>query len=428
MSHTYKPTIVVAAYNREIPLKRILKSISSSVFPDKNINLVISIDKSENDKVLEIANEFQWEWGQKKVIEHSKNLGLRSHILKCGDLTEIYDSIILLEDDLYVSPYFYIYAQKALNFYSEEERVAGISLYSHRYNETAFMRFTPLKDKHDSYFMQIPSSWGQAWSKKHWRSFRYWYDIHHTEKITSKDLVPPNVTLWPETSWKKYYFKYVIEENKYFVYPYRAFSTNCADVGTHHVDNRTCLQEPLEMLQSDYKFPEFGASYIVYDSHCELNDGSLKLISPDLASYDFEVDFYGTKDLNKVRKEFLITSKKFSGNPIRSFGRSFKPHEMNVVFGNEGSTFHLIRKEDAITEPFRMIDSTRNSYYYDIPEFLLLKSQGHIRSEDLISSDAKILSGYHELMSLKRYNTYKLFQFLITFEKSIIKLFSSVKD
>ena len=54
--------------------------------------------------------------GIKKIIKHSKNLGLRAHVITCGDLVNIYDNIIVLEDDLFVSPYFYKYANDALNF------------------------------------------------------------------------------------------------------------------------------------------------------------------------------------------------------------------------------------------------------------------------------------------------------------------------
>src|SRR5690606_9450469 len=38
---------------------------------------------------------------------------------------------------------------------------------------------------------------------------------------------------WPATSWKKYFAAYLVETQRWFVYPYAAYSTNCAEPGAH---------------------------------------------------------------------------------------------------------------------------------------------------------------------------------------------------
>ena len=105
-----KPAIVVVAYNRDKALKRLLNSLESADYSGfSDITLVISIDKSDSTEVIETAEAFSWEQGEKRVITHPERLGLKKHILGLGDLTAEFGSIIMLEDDLFVSPLLYHY-------------------------------------------------------------------------------------------------------------------------------------------------------------------------------------------------------------------------------------------------------------------------------------------------------------------------------
>ncbi|MFT5779510.1 MAG: hypothetical protein ACI837_002469, partial [Crocinitomicaceae bacterium] len=156
------PAIIVVAYNRPASLLRLLTSIANGNYLVKKIPLHISIDRSDVKEVGEIANDFDWEHGEKIVQISEDRLGLKNHILQCGELTESYGAIIMLEDDLLVSPNFYEYARKGLDFYSDEIKVAGISLYSYEVAESCGYPFSAIKDQSDVYFMQIASSWGQA--------------------------------------------------------------------------------------------------------------------------------------------------------------------------------------------------------------------------------------------------------------------------
>lgn len=178
-----KPVIVVVAYNRPQSLKRILKFIGNAKYPDKNVPLIISIDKGDNEEVLNIANDFVWEYGEKIVDYQKENLKLRKHILKCGNWSKKFGSVIILEDDLIVSPYFYAYAQKALSFSTDKHYIGGISLYNHRWNVNVSEPFEISDDPFDNWYFQFASSWGEAWTKEQWISFLEWY-----EKNESKDL------------------------------------------------------------------------------------------------------------------------------------------------------------------------------------------------------------------------------------------------
>jgi len=109
-----KPAIVVVGYNRPKALERLLRSIHDADYSDySDISLVISLDKGPSE-VRDIASSFLWRYGPKRLIIHEARLGLRSHILSCGDLSQTYRTVIILEDDLVVSPAFYDYAVQSV--------------------------------------------------------------------------------------------------------------------------------------------------------------------------------------------------------------------------------------------------------------------------------------------------------------------------
>ncbi|MDF2668785.1 MAG: family 2 glycosyl transferase, partial [Paenibacillus sp.] len=228
--------IVVVAYNRRHALERCLRALSHANYPHNKVKLVISIDGcASNHDVVEAARSFSWKHGDKEVIYQKQNLGLRQHIMQCGNLSHKYGSIILLEDDIYVSPDFYSYALQASHYYKNNCRIAGISLYSPRFNETSKLPFEPLQGKYDVFFSQLPTSWGQVWTSRQWGSYTKWYKSQSASSIDNFNhpSIPGSVKRWPSTSWKKYYAKYMLEQNQYFVYPYDSLSTNFGDPGIH---------------------------------------------------------------------------------------------------------------------------------------------------------------------------------------------------
>jgi len=202
------PVIIVVAYNRSVGLNRLLSSLDRAVYPSKDIPLIMSIDGDGSPDVVEISNLFSWRHGTKRVLCHNQHLGLKNHILSCGELTTEVGNIIILEDDLVVSPQFYRFAIGALDYYCPSDHIAGISLYQYQITENGFFPFTPLGDEFSTYFMQVPSSWGQVWTPDQWKRFRQWLDRENT-RPTQVNL-PSYVDDWPDTSWKKTYFKYLI--------------------------------------------------------------------------------------------------------------------------------------------------------------------------------------------------------------------------
>jgi hypothetical protein len=278
-------------------------------------------------------------------------------------LSKKYGSVIILEDDLYVSPYFYDYAVQALEFYEADENIGGISLYNHVDEDMTELPFTPIQDDSDVYFIQFPSSWGQAWSENQWTKFRTWYD---RQPDISKIRISPQVLSWRESSWKKYFNAYLVDSHKYFAFPRVSLTTNFNDKGTHKVlDVNHNGQSPLRINDTVYRFKYCSDSLCKYDAHFELNEETIHHFRPDLAKYSFELDLYGIKRLDQVSVPYLITIRP-TRSFIAGFQRALKPHEMNVILNLPGEDIRLCRKEDVIVEELSYRRKYADyKYYYD---------------------------------------------------------------
>jgi len=332
--------IIAVAYNRPASLKRLLSSITAAYYPkDIKVPLIISIDYSGSDDCLKVAEETEWPHGPKEIIAHQKNLGLRQHILSCGDIALKNDGVIILEDDCFVSKDFYNYALQTFEFYKDEPKVAGISLYSYEYNENAGMPFQPLHDGYDVYFKQVPSSLGQIWTKQHWLNFRAFYD--QSPKLNPEiHFLPENVFTWPESSWKKYFYLYIVLNDLYFVYPQVSHSTNFGDVGTHFTNTTQVFQVRLNNGKNvNYRMPYFRISTNKYDAYFELLTESLRRLNPELPD-SLTVDTYGTKQSSHIKTKFIL-GLQANQKAISGFGLNMKPVINNIAYANAGSNLTI---------------------------------------------------------------------------------------
>lgn len=355
----YNPVIVVVAFNRPRSLERLLFSLKKA----KNIDharLIISIDNKEpeNFPVRDLAMNFEWPFGEKEVIYQEKRLGLKQHVLKCGDLAIKYGSVIILEDDLFVSPYFYDYAVKALEYYDNDEKIGGISLYNHTYEDVNDVPFKPICDDSGVYFVQFPSSLGQAWTATHWTNFRTWFDAN---KDISSIPIHEDIIAWPETSWKKYFTAFLADTDRYFVFPRISLTTNFNDQGTHKEREMDYNgQAPLLLSDGEYRFKPLSSSFCVYDSYFEIMPEIVKHFVPWLKDYDFTMDLYGIKNLKRTSSEYVITSKPVKES-VKSFMRTLKPHEMNVLMDLEGNDLSFCKKDK--------VRKVVNIYYKELIDF-----------------------------------------------------------
>lgn len=360
--------IVAIGYNRRASLARLLESIENAYYDNDTVTLYISIDNSGSKEVEDMARGVQWSHGEKIILTYPERQGLRKHVLQCGNLVEKYNAIAVLEDDVVVAPGFYHFMKAAVEKYYNNSNVAGISLYNYEWNEFASLPFEPALSQYDAYFIQTVSSWGQIWLRNQWLEFQKWYVLHNEEFRPSPNI-PKAVSGWPATSWKKYHIKYCIETNKYFVFPYKALSTNFSDEGTHCKHRYSFLQ--VSMLvgdKKDYLLPELNdADAIIYDGFFERRFcGSCV---ENIPTNCLCIDLYGTKE--KTNKRYWLTSKVLPYKIIKKYGYSLKPQEQNFVSKIPGSEMFLydksIKQRNRLADPsleifryrFNLVEKTR---------------------------------------------------------------------
>ena len=120
-----KIALVVIAYNRVGSLKRLLKSLEKGYYNgEENIPLIISVDKSNTDEVERFADEYVWDFGDKKVVKHQQNMGLKQHVLSQGRWLDEYDAIVVLEDDVVVAHDFWYYVRECVKKYQNGVSIA----------------------------------------------------------------------------------------------------------------------------------------------------------------------------------------------------------------------------------------------------------------------------------------------------------------
>jgi len=346
--HKLTPAIVIPAYNRPEAFKRLLNGINNSKYPSDSVELIISTEFGASPNVLEIAETFQFKHGKKSLIKRNDRLGVKEHIIACADLSEKYGSVLVLEDDLMVSPDFYFYAADALTFYQRENSVAGISLYSQRFNETAQLPFEPMPGEYSVYFMQLACSWGQAWTADQWVRFKKWLALF---KNSETNGLPENIKKWGSDSWKKIFNIYMLQTDTYFTYPYRSFTTNYSEQDGTHIKNKGGLfQVPIGAFNNGspvFNFPLFMDQTIRYDMFMECNSELVAFLS-GIKQESICVDLYGTKPMDELLKYNFVISPRKGPKPIRSYPLNLKPPELNLQFtecNHKKPFFNLYRRE-----------------------------------------------------------------------------------
>lgn len=334
-----RPAIVVVAYKRLHTLERLLKSIENATYKVNDITLIISIDyHHDNMNVIKCAQNFNWTHGNKIVKTHQENLGLQRHIIECGDYSVEYGAAIILEDDEIVAPSFYEYARLAHDFYHDDERIAGISLYAHEWNGYSGKKFQPVYKDGDVYFGQFSCTRGESWSSEQWKRFKKWYE--NNPRIKQDELLPPSIYEWRE-SWGKFFARYLVENNKYYVMPYKSVSTVFGETGTHASKPELDVQVALYFGEDNCHFVPFemGQHYDIFFENVDLK----KVLAEQyqLSEADICIDLYALAKRQYGDKRYILTTRKLDCHILEKYDLNLRPHDVNVLLNMHGEGIYL---------------------------------------------------------------------------------------
>jgi len=134
--------------------------------------LYVFCDGAKSKKDIPLVRETRelirsYELDNATIIERKENMGLANSIITgVTELCDRYGRVIVVEDDLVVSPYFLDYMNTALDTYEEYYTVMHISGYM----------FPVRGDLPDTFFYRAASCWGWGTWKRAWDKFEP--DIH----------------------------------------------------------------------------------------------------------------------------------------------------------------------------------------------------------------------------------------------------------
>jgi hypothetical protein len=149
-------------------LKYTIESLQSN--PEASLSfLTVFCDAAKCDEqkadvaaVHDFADQIE---GFKKIhiVKRQSNLGLAANITDgVTQLTETFGRVIVVEDDLMLSPYFLRYMNDALNIYSEDDCVASVHGYSYPVDGAL----------PETFFLRGADCWGWATWRRAWQHFR----------------------------------------------------------------------------------------------------------------------------------------------------------------------------------------------------------------------------------------------------------------
>lgn len=163
---TYAP-IALFTYNRADKTQRVVESLLQNaeakysdlfIFSDGPKTPEKKAGVEENRKYIHTISGFN----SVHIIEREKNWGLANSLI--AGITEVinkYGKVIVVEDDLILSPYFLQFMNEGLEKYKDDDRVASIS---------AFLNPTDTQTS-DTFFLRYFACWGWATWKRAWQLF-----------------------------------------------------------------------------------------------------------------------------------------------------------------------------------------------------------------------------------------------------------------
>lgn len=395
----FKYGIIVIGYRNSDGIKRLLKTLNGVNYCQDEVTLIIGIDHSEELTVKNLAEEYEWRYGKKIIRFQTKHLGLKRHILTCGNYLNEYnlDAVAIFEDDVIPSRGFYQYMKAATERYYYEYDIAGISLYLPNNNVNAEKPFQAILNGQDAFFLQYPQSWGQVWMRNQWNDFYEWYKKNEEWEDGNpgwpKEL-PQNVMSWGEESWLKYHIKYCITKNKYFVYPYVSFSTCFSEKGVHTAESSNRLQVAMQNGKKIlFDFPNWQEESVCYDVFYE-NVNLFKYIG--ISKDDLTIDLYGMHMI--TGKRYLLTCRELPYMCIRTWGKKLIPHDMNIICDIQGNDIFLydlgMRQAEITGLPVYKQKNKTVENLKILDRLLLCKEQGIKLDYKLLSRGIKSVAIY----------------------------------
>ena len=273
--------VVLVTYNRPTHTAQVLSALKAAQVK----NLFVYSDAPKRPEDVSLVAETRRlisaiDWTTPEVLFRGKNLGLGRSILGAvNQVLEVYEQVIVLEDDCVPGPQFFPYMEACLKRYASEPRVFGVSGYGMPLAESVRAGYP-----HDVYFYPRIGSWG-------WGTWRRAWKLHDTSLASvfqccndlgidmfqgGTDIVTMALTYLKgglQDTWTLPWAFSALKNNAVFVYPTVSHVQNIGLDGTGvHCVSTTAYDTPVATTPPT-KFPEgIRVHWPIYQAFRTLRD------------------------------------------------------------------------------------------------------------------------------------------------------------
>ncbi|KAL0647181.1 hypothetical protein Bca4012_045472 [Brassica carinata] len=268
-------SVNIITQNRAQSLLRLLRSLSNAYYLGDEIPISFNMDSKVDEETIKVVTTFDWPHGPKTLRRRIIQGGLIRAVSESWYPASDDDFGLLLEDDIEVSPYYYLWIKYSLLAYHYDPQIsfpelASISLYTPKIVEVVKERpkwnptdFFKQIHPHTPYLHQLPCSWGAVFFPKQWREFYVYMNMRFTENAKANPVqIPKSRTNGWQASWKKFLIDMMYLRGYVSLYPnfpnQQSFSTNHMEPGAHIAakdnvvkHNKTDFEVPL--LMDDFR-------------------------------------------------------------------------------------------------------------------------------------------------------------------------------
>lgn len=253
--------VIVITHNRPQSLSRCMRSAQRAFYDKDTVRLSVWIDRfardgSFNKDVVAIAKNFSWLHGEKVVHLWDRHVGLYGQWIDTFVPTSNYERAVILEDDLELSQYYYMWLKGASKAYSRRGDIFGYTLQRARLraDQRVLGKRNIMVDRSEKVFLYfLVGSWGYAPEPDSWRKFRAWFhtqicDLEFTPIVDG--LIPSRWYRGQEkkkTMWTMWHIRYANDHKLYTVYANldgsQTLAANWQEIGLHFSNKSLHLGE-----------------------------------------------------------------------------------------------------------------------------------------------------------------------------------------
>ncbi|WP_276485260.1 glycosyltransferase [Paraflavitalea pollutisoli] len=175
--------IILFVYNRPEHTRQTVASLQKNHFASNSELFIYSDGPRSNDHRASVSQVRDYVakitgFKQVKIVHREKNMGLAQNI-KDGvtSMLKTYKNVIVLEDDMILSPYFLEYMNHSLQKYEQVEEVISIHGYC-----------VPIQYPQATFFLRGADCWGWATWQRGWKLFNDDASLL-LEKLTQQKLL-----------------------------------------------------------------------------------------------------------------------------------------------------------------------------------------------------------------------------------------------